>query len=141
MDITTNQDDGVVEITLVGDDGSEETFEHVLTFMYDNERYMALIPSGLANEDEAELIFMHIEPRKLDGEDAYAVVDNEVLQEELFQVFCDLIDEMESDSDAEENEISISDDIEAEEPFTDDDADDEDDADKNVHNGNETRGE
>jgi len=86
----------IIEITLVGEDGEEMLFEHVLTFMYDDQRYMALIPAEQANEEEAELVFMHIEPDKVNG-DRYSVVENEVLCEELFGVFVDLIDEIEND--------------------------------------------
>ena len=87
----------ITEIALVGEDGEEMLFEHVLTFMYENERYMALIPAEQANEEEAELVFMHIIPDKAKG-DKYEVVDNEVLCEELFEVFEELIDEIENDS-------------------------------------------
>ena len=86
----------ITEITLVDENGGEMLFEHVLTFMYEDERYMALIPAEQANEEEAELVFMHIEPDKAKG-DKYSVVDNEVLCEELFEVFEELIDEIEND--------------------------------------------
>ncbi len=92
------------EITLVGEDGAPVTFEHVLTFMYDNERYMALAPADLIDEDdeELELVFMHIVKDK--GEDALALVDNEVLLDELFEVFCSLMDEdADSPEDGEED--------------------------------------
>ncbi len=97
-----------IEITLVGEDGEEMLFEHVLTFMYENERYMALIPAEQANEEEAELVFMHIVPDKANG-DRYAVVENEVLCEELFEVFEELIDEIENDTleNVREGEVRI----------------------------------
>ena len=92
-----------IEITLIGEDGAPVTFEHVLTFMYDNERYMALAPADLIDEDdeEVELVFMHIV--KENGEDALSLVDNEVLLDELFEVFCSLMDEeAEEEDDSEE---------------------------------------
>ena len=92
-----------IEITLIGEDGAPVTFEHVLTFMYDNERYMALAPADLIDEDdeEVELVFMHIV--KENGEDALSLVDNEVLLDELFEVFCSLMDEeAEEEDDPEE---------------------------------------
>lgn len=100
----------MIEITLVGEDGEEMLFEHVLTFMYEDQRYMALIPAEQANEEEAELVFMHIEPDKAKG-DVYSVVDNEVLCEELFEVFVDLIDEIENDKleNVREGEVLIDD--------------------------------
>ena len=100
----------ITEIALVGEDGEQMLFEHVLTFMYENERYMALIPAEQSNEEEAELVFMHVRPDKVKG-DSYAVVDNEVLCEELFEVFCELLDEIENDTieNATKGEISIND--------------------------------
>ena len=41
----------ITEIALVGEDGEQMLFEHVLTFMYENERYMALIPAEQSNEE------------------------------------------------------------------------------------------
>ena len=110
--MNNNQDDfgEVIEITLVGEDGEEMLFEHVLTFMYDDQRYMALIPAEQANEEEAELVFMHIIPDKVNG-DKYSVVENEVLCEELFEVFVELIDEIENDKleNVREGEVKIDD--------------------------------
>ena len=100
----------ITEIALVGEDGEQMLFEHVLTFMYENERYMALIPAEQSNEEEAELVFMHIEPDKING-DKYAVVDNEVLCEELFDVFCELVEEIENDKleNVSEGEVMVND--------------------------------
>ncbi len=85
--------DEMVRITMIDENGNEAVFEHVLTFMYENERYMALAPEDAEDAEEVEIIFMRIEPRKLDGEDAYVYIDNEVLQEELFDVFMELLSE------------------------------------------------
>lgn len=90
-----NFDENAV-FTLIGEDGKPESFEHILTFMYEDERYMALTPAGsLDTEDpdedaEVEVVFMHI--KKVDGEDALEPVDNEVLGDELFDVMCELLD-------------------------------------------------
>lgn len=90
-------------ITLVGEDGAEVEFEHVLTFMYENERFMALIPAGLEDDEEAELVFMRVRPDKAKG-DRYEVVENEVLCDELFEVFCELMDELDEEDGEEEDE-------------------------------------
>lgn len=110
MDKNTDTIGEITEITLVGEDGEEMLFEHVLTFIYENERYMALIPAEQSNEEEAELVFMHIEPDKLNG-DKYAVVENEVLLDELFDVFCELVEEIENDKleNVSEGEVNIND--------------------------------
>ena len=82
--------------TLLGEDGKPESFEHILTFMYEDERYMALTPADALNDPEAdedsevEVVFMHI--KKVNGEDALEPVENEVLGDELFEVMCELLD-------------------------------------------------
>ena len=85
------QNDEIMEITLIGDDGTPMIFEHILTFMYEDERYMALVPADLIDEEEEEVVFMHIV--KSGGEDKLEPVENEVLLDELFEVFCELMDD------------------------------------------------
>ena len=82
--------DEIMEITLIGEDGQPAVFEHILTFMYEDERYMALAPADFIDEEEEEIVFMHIV--KAGGEDALEPVENEVLLDELFDVFCELMD-------------------------------------------------
>ena len=68
------QYDDIMEITLIGEDGKPVIFEHVLTFMYEDERYMALAPADLIGEEEEGLVFMQIV--KTGGEDALEPVDD-----------------------------------------------------------------
>lgn len=96
-----NNDD-IMEITLIGDDGEPVIFEHVLTFMYEDERYMALAPTDFVDEEEEEIVFMHIVRAK--GEDTLEPVENEVLLDELFEVFCELMDEEAEDGIEEDSE-------------------------------------
>lgn len=80
-----------MEITLIDEGGNEISFLHILTFMYEDERYMALTPADTnVDDEEAEIVFMHIV--KAGGEDGLEPVENEVLLDELFEVFCELID-------------------------------------------------
>ena len=51
------QNDEMMRITLIGEDNSTVEFEHVLTFMYENERYMALTPADV-DDEEAEIVFI-----------------------------------------------------------------------------------
>jgi uncharacterized protein YrzB (UPF0473 family) len=92
--------DETMEITLIGDDGQPIIFEHILTFMYEDERYMALAPADFIDEEEEEIVFMHLTKAK--GEDALEPVENEVLLDELFEVFCELMDGDEEDGENEE---------------------------------------
>lgn len=78
-------------ITLIDEGGNELEFMHVLTFMYEDERYMALAPADTDEDaEEAEIVFMHVV--KANGEDGLEPVENEVLLDELFEVFCELLD-------------------------------------------------
>ena len=88
-------------ITLVNEQDEEQDFVHILTCMYEDERYMALIPLDAAeaieddddidDEDEVEVVFARI--KKVNGEDALEPVENEVLGDELFEVFNSIIAE------------------------------------------------
>lgn len=80
-------------IVLLDDGGSETRFEHVLTFFYEGARYVALVPEEEAEADEAEVVILRIEER--DGADVYVSIDNEVLLEEVFNEFLDLMEELE----------------------------------------------
>ena len=94
-----NFEDNAV-ITLVDEAGNEIEFMHILTFMYEDERYMALAPADTDEDaEEAEIVFMHIV--KAGGEDGLEPVENEVLLDELFEVFCELLD---GEEDGEEEE-------------------------------------
>ena len=89
-----------MEITLIGEDGQPIIFEHILTFMYEDQRYMALAPADFIDEEEEEIVFMHIVRSK--GEDSLEPVENEVLLDELFEVFCELMDGGEDVEDEED---------------------------------------
>ena len=82
-------------VTLLDEDENEVEFEHLLTFKYENERYVALVPAAQADDDEAEVILLRVEHR--DGEDIYVSVDNEVLLNEVFDEFLSLMDEIDGD--------------------------------------------
>ncbi len=83
-------------VTLINDEGKEERFEHVLTFEYEKERYIALVPEGRAECEEAEIIILHVVKDEADN-DIYITVDNEILLEEVFDEFLSLMDEIEGE--------------------------------------------
>ena len=83
------------EILLIDENGVETAFEHVLTFLYEKERYIALSPLEEADDDEAEIVLLRIESDN--GEDKYVSIDNEVLLNEVFDEFLELMDEMEDE--------------------------------------------
>lgn len=85
-------------ITLTDENGEEAAFEHVLTFLHEGERYVALIPvedETSFNEEEAEIVLLKIEHKN--GEDVYTSIDNEVMLNEVFEAFIELMDEIEEE--------------------------------------------
>ena len=75
------------EVTFIDEDGSEQSFLHIMTFNYE------------VDEDEPEVLFVKIIHD--DEGDAYIPVDNDVLLEELFAEFAELLEESE-ETDEEE---------------------------------------
>ncbi len=89
-------------IVLLDEGGEPARFAHVLTFIYEGARYVALVPEEEADDDEAEVMLLRIEER--DGEDVYVSIENEVLLDEVFNEFLDLMDEIEGEEPAGEDE-------------------------------------
>ena len=86
---------------LLDEDGKENTFEHILTFMYEGKKYVALSPiadeESAMDDDEAEVVLFQITSEN--GEDTYVSIDNEVLLDEVFAEFLDLMDEINEEED------------------------------------------
>ena len=88
------------EVVLLDENGEEARFSHILTFLYEGDRYVALEPieEGVEqpeDEEEAEVVLMRI-VRGEDG-DTYQLVENEVLLDEVFARFLELMDELEEE--------------------------------------------
>ncbi len=92
------------DIILLDENGEETHFAHILTFLYEGERYIALEPleenTDRENEEEAEVVLFRIAKEK--DEDVYESIDNEILQNEVFDEFLRLMDE-EAEDVAEED--------------------------------------
>ena len=80
-----------LHMTFLTEDGGEENFWHIMTFPYEGAKYAALVPEDQIDEEEPEVIFVKI--AKDEQGDAYIPVENEVLLEELFEVFAELLDD------------------------------------------------
>lgn len=89
-------------IELLDENGEQTRFEHVLTFLYEGERYVALVPEDEADDDEAEVLLLHIEEK--DGCDVYVTIDNQVLLDEVFNEFIDLMDEIDTENSGGDDE-------------------------------------
>lgn len=91
-------DNSFDEIVLLNDEGEEERFVHILTYAYEGDRYVALSPASEADtSEEMPVIILRIVDD--DGIDIYQSIDNEVLEEEVYNAFLDLVDEMDEDDD------------------------------------------
>ncbi|MGI6315858.1 MAG: DUF1292 domain-containing protein [Christensenellales bacterium] len=86
------EDEEIAIIALTGDDGNEIQCEHFLTLSYDDELYAAVHP--LDDKEEGSVYFMKL-IKASDKKDILEVVDNEILSQELFNEFMQLLDEME----------------------------------------------
>jgi uncharacterized protein YrzB (UPF0473 family) len=89
-------------IELLDENGEQTRFQHVLTFLYEGVRYVALVPADEADDDEAEVVILRIEEK--DGSDVYVTIDNEVLLDEVFNEFLDLIDEIEGEDSGDDGD-------------------------------------
>ncbi|MDD6044911.1 MAG: DUF1292 domain-containing protein [Clostridia bacterium] len=87
------------EVALLDEDGKEIRFEHILTFLYEGCRYVALSPimdeDSAMEEDEAEVIMLQIVSEN--GEDTYKSIESEVLLNEVFDAFLELMEEIEEE--------------------------------------------
>ena len=82
------------EVVLLDEAGEPARFEHILTFLYEGERYIALSPldETPASEDEAEVVILQVVPEG--GEETYVTIQSEVLLNEVFDHFLALMDEI-----------------------------------------------
>ena len=91
------------DVVLLDEDGRENAFEHILTFMYEGNKYVALSPAAddesSMDDDEAEVVLFKINSEN--GEDTYVSIDNEILLDEVFAEFLDLMDEINEEEEGE----------------------------------------
>ncbi|MBR3130306.1 MAG: DUF1292 domain-containing protein [Clostridia bacterium] len=87
-------------VTLIDEQGKEVEFDLVATFDYEKKRYAALIPlDDVDNVGEDEVVILEV-VKSQDGEH-YVPIQNEILLDEVFNEFLEILDEM-ADGDEEE---------------------------------------
>ena len=87
-------------VTLIDEQGKEVEFDLVATFDYEKKRYAALIPiDDVDTVGEDEIVILEI-VKTPDGE-IYRPIENDVLLDEVFNEFLEILDEM-ADGDDEE---------------------------------------
>lgn len=95
----TGKNDGYDEIVLLDENGEEASFVHVLTFVYEGQKYVALEPAEQQDDEEAEVVLLKVDNK--DGQDYYNTIDNEILLNEVFDEFLDIVEEMEWEDEEE----------------------------------------
>ena len=80
-------------VTLIDEQGKEVEFDLVATFDYEKKRYAALIPiDEVENVSEDEIVILEI-VKTPDGE-VYRPIENDILLDEVFNEFLEILDEM-----------------------------------------------
>lgn len=87
-------------VTLIDEQGKEVEFDLVATFDYEKKRYAALIPlDDVDNVGEDEVVILEVV--KSQDSERYVPIQNEILLDEVFNEFLEILDEM-ADGDEEE---------------------------------------
>lgn len=85
-------------IELIDEEGEAVQFEHLATLEHEGEYYIALMlldDEHSVEDDEGEVVIMKIE--KDGDEETYVTVEDEALQETIFEKFLALMEESEED--------------------------------------------
>lgn len=86
----------VSTVTLLDENQKEVQFDHLMTFEHDEKHYIALMPlDAVEGIGDDEVLILEVVSS--DGEDAYVPVENEILLEEVFDTFMELMDEEENE--------------------------------------------
>lgn len=88
-------------IELIDEDGESVSFEHLATLEHEGSYYIALMvmdEEGHEEDDEGEVVIMKIEQDE-DGNECYVYVEDEDVQEAVFDKFLQLMEEEDEDED------------------------------------------
>ena len=89
-----SENNGEVIVTLVDEQGAETKFDHIMTFEHLNEHYIALMPvDDVEGIGDDEVLILHIVEK--DGKEQYENIDNDLLLDEVFDTFLQLLEEEE----------------------------------------------
>lgn len=87
-------------ITLVDEEGNEVEFDLVATFDYEKKRYAALFPlEAVQNVADDEVVILEI-VKTAEGE-VFQPIENEILLDEVFNEFLEILDELADGEDEE----------------------------------------
>lgn len=101
-DIEEMEEEGLGLVELTDEDGNTTAFEYLTTLEHKGESFVVLLAppeDGEEDEDEGEVVILKI-ARDDQGEDIYVSCDDEELEQEVFELFMEELDE-EDDLDQE----------------------------------------
>ncbi|OQB25330.1 MAG: hypothetical protein BWY11_00670 [Firmicutes bacterium ADurb.Bin182] len=89
------------EVELLDEEGKKVLFDHVMTFVHEGEKYIALLPleevDGVGHD---EVVLMRIVRKG--SEDVYEPIGDDALLDEVFERFLELFEQMEEDEDEDD---------------------------------------
>lgn len=95
-DLTEELESNIVELT--DEDGQTVEFEYLTTIEHEGESYVVLLaPQEKEDDEEGEVVILKIQQDE-NGEDTYVSCDNEEIEQEIFEMFIDELDEEEDDA-------------------------------------------
>ena len=101
-DIQEEWETNIVELT--DEDGETTEFEYLTTIEYESERYVVLLaPQEEDNDEEGEVVILRIQPDEK-GEDTYVSCDSDEIEQEVFELFMEELDEEEDEEYFEEQD-------------------------------------
>ena len=83
-------------IELIDENGESVSFEHLATIEHDGAYYIALTELTDEDEEECEVILMKIDQDE-NGSECYVQIEDEQLQQTIFDKFMELMAEEEED--------------------------------------------
>ncbi len=97
-----NSNELINTVQLIDENGREVAFDHLLTFDYEGRRFIALMPmEEVEGIGEDEVLLLCIEQDE-NGKDVYVQIDNEILLDEAFDRFLELMEEMDESEEPED---------------------------------------
>ena len=92
-DVNEELDSNIVELT--DEDGQTTEFEYLTTIEHKGESYVVLLaPQEEDNDEEGEVVILRIQPDEK-GEDTYVSCDSDEIEQEVFELFMEELDEEE----------------------------------------------
>ncbi|HPY94769.1 MAG TPA: DUF1292 domain-containing protein [Clostridia bacterium] len=101
-DVNEELDSNIVELT--DEDGQTTEFEYLTTIEHKGESYVVLLaPQEEDNDEEGEVVILRIQPDEK-GEDTYVSCDSDEIEQEVFELFMEELDEEEDEEYFEEQD-------------------------------------